>query len=81
MLRTVVKWAETIGALVEESERSIVIRLPQDDREFALSLNIASVLDGEPASDFATEFAAAVNTGALTREIDAAVGWDPELAV
>ncbi len=41
----------------------------------------ARVLERTSVRSSASDVAAAVNGGLLTKEIDAAVGWDPELAV
>ncbi len=88
LLRIVLSWAHATGALVEEREQSIVVRLMGEDMAFTVSFASddhqakgASAESANAAKAAAADLAAAINSGRLTREIDAAVGWDPELAV
>lgn len=87
LLREALSRAETLGARIDEHERSIVVSFFYIHGSVAVSIDVAKVRDVDVAPTLndhgvsSEDVARLVNDGVLTREIDEAIAWDPELAV
>lgn len=82
--QALVRWAKSSQASVEQDDRGIIIRFRDEGARFTVIVapateTAARGAEREPSP--ASALATAINSGALKREIDAAVAWDPELAV
>ena len=88
--RAIESWAWSCGAHVDHNGRSITIRFRQSDAQVMMLLSSTALSDHQagsepgttvPDQEAAAALAAALNDGALRREIDEAVGPEPDLAV